>query len=69
MVDVLTLMVQTLNDLTEAGADAKKVVQHEDKIRYPHKAPGVYLQPDVCACRVCVCGCVCAHTRTCTTFV
>lgn len=67
MVDVLTLMVQTLNELTEAGADAKKVVQHKDKIRYLHKAPGVYLQPDVCTCRVCVC--VCAHTHTCMTFV
>ena len=63
---MLTLMVQTLNDLTEAGADAKKVVQHEDKIRYPHKAPGVYLQPGVCACRVCVwvCGWVCTRAHT-----
>ena len=60
--------MQILSDLTEEGADAKKVMQHEDKIRYPHKGPGVLVSAtmsiSVCVC-VCVCACVCVCMCVC----
>ena len=37
------LVVQILGDLTEERADAKRVMQHENKMRYPHKGPGVLI--------------------------
>ena len=57
-------MVQILNDLTEEGADDKRVTQHEDRIRYRDRAPGGQLEPayTVCVWRG-VKWCICVHVH------